>query len=310
MSASADQSTVNEKRPDESTDSSRFFGRQTPPVHIQFGALSHCGSVRTNNEDHFSVVRRRRSREVLLTNLPEHAIPNSLHDDAFTMVVADGIGGAAFGELASIIALQTSWDLTSHAFKWHFQMNEVEAEEVKEMLALYGQLIHQRLRDEAASDPRLTGMGTTITGALTIGFDAFIAHVGDSRAYLFRDGMLEQLTKDHTVAQKLVDAGAIASVTDVSRRMRNMLANCLGGYHRSVDVEVNQVHLSDGDQLLLCTDGLTDMVADAEIARTLRADHEPQDACQALVQQALEQGGRDNVTVIVARYARPPKSAE
>jgi serine/threonine protein phosphatase PrpC len=198
MSASADQDTVDERITVDVDDlAARLFGPTSPAVRVEFGAISHPGKVRLNNEDHFSVVRRRRSREVLLTNLPDGVVPKSLHDDVYAMAVADGIGGAAFGELASMLALQAGWDLTTHAFKWHFQVNETEADEVEELLKVYGQLIHRKLQDEAAHDPRLAGMGTTITGALSIGTDAFIAHVGDSRAYLFRDGSLERLTRDH-----------------------------------------------------------------------------------------------------------------
>lgn len=235
MSASTDQDTVDDITALLQDDlAAKFFGPTSPAVRVEFGALSHAGKVRSNNEDHFSVVRRRRSRELLLTNLPEGAVPRSLHDEVYAMAVADGIGGAAFGELASMLALRTGWDLTTHAFKWHFQATEGEADELKDLLRTYGQLIHRKLREEAAVDPQLAGMGTTITGALTIGFEAFVAHVGDSRAYLFRDGRLQQLTRDHTLAQRLVDAGAIPSVSAASRRMQHMLVNCLGGNRSDV----------------------------------------------------------------------------
>jgi protein phosphatase len=311
MSASADHDTVDERiTVDVDELSARLFGPRSPEVHVEFGALSHSGKVRLNNEDHFSVVRRRRSREVLLTNLPEHVVPKSLHDDVYAMAVADGIGGAAFGELASMLALQAGWDLTTHAFKWHFQVTETEADELKELLKVYGQLIHGKLQDEAAHDPRLAGMGTTITGALSIGTEAFIAHVGDSRAYLFRDGKLQQLTRDHTLAQQLADAGVIPSVSAASRRMQNMLVNCLGGSRSEVDVDVQQVQLADGDRLLLCTDGLSDMVDDALIAQTLTQHADPQSACRMLVDLALDHGGRDNVTVVLARYESPPAARQ
>jgi protein phosphatase len=311
MSASSDQDTVDERITVDVDDlAAKLFGPTSPVVRVEFGALSHPGKVRLNNEDHFSVVRRRRSREVLLTNLPDDVVPTSLHDDVYAMAVADGIGGAAFGELASMLALQAGWDLTTHAFKWHFQMNESEAEELKELLKVYGQLIHRKLQDEAAHDPRLAGMGTTITGALTIGTDAFIAHVGDSRAYLFRDGILQQLTRDHTLAQQLTDAGVLPSVSAASRRMQNMLVNCLGGSRSEVDLDVHQVQLADGDRLLLCTDGLTDMVDDAEISRILQQHADPKFACEKLVERAIDHGGRDNVTVVLACYGSPLASRD
>lgn len=301
MSVSAEQDTV-----DESIDAghdnlfARFFGPNAPTVKLEFGALSHPGKVRPNNEDHYGVVRRCRSRNVLLTNLPAGFLPQ-VEDVAHALVVADGIGGAAFGELASMFALRAGWDLTSKAFKWHFKMTDGEAEELMDQLRAYGQLMHQALLDRAQEDPRLAGMGTTITGALIVGSEAFLAHVGDSRAYLFRGGSLDPLTRDHTLAQQLVDSGAIPSIDAASRLMQNMLVNCLGGRNRAeIEVDVHRIQLADGDRLLLCTDGLTDMVNEDEIAKVLQQRTAPDDACRTLVELALDHGGRDNVTVVLA----------
>lgn len=307
MNAFHEQDTVDETVLLNSLDelAGKYFGPPATALRVEVGAMSHPGKVRPSNEDHFSVVRRQRSREVLLTNLPSDVLPRSRNDEVYAMAVADGIGGAAFGEMASMLALRTSWDLTTRAFKWHFLVNESEAEELKELLKLYGQLIHRKLQAEADANPRRSGMGTTLTGALSIGTEAFIAHVGDSRAYLFHDGTLQQLTRDHTLAQQLVDSGAIPSVEAASRRMQNMLVNCLGGSRSEVEIDVHQIQLADDDRLLLCTDGLTDMVSDDEIAQTLKRRPDPQDACQTLVEQALNHGGRDNITVILARYGMP-----
>lgn len=313
MSASSDQDTIPDTfAPCHDDLISRFFGPVAAPVRVEIGALSHTGKFRPNNEDHYSVVRRRRSREMILTNMPVDAIPRYQDDEVYAMAVADGIGGAAFGEFASLLALKTGWDLTTHAVKWHFQVNDNEADELKELLKVYGQLIHQRLRQEASGHPQMTGMGTTITAAITIGFDAFIANAGDSRAYLFRDGTLKQLTRDHTLAQHLVDTGAIPTVSAASRRMRSMLINCLGGSGSGVEVDVDQVALHDGDRLLLCTDGLSDMVGDRDIEQVLARHTSPEQAAPELVQLALDNGGRDNVTVIVARFTSivPPPVGE
>jgi len=149
------------------------------------------------------------------------------------------------------------------------------------------------------------GFLVVLTAARTVGPDAFIGHVGDSRVYLFRGGSLQQLTRDHTLAQQLVDAGAIPSVSAASRYMQNMLVNCLGARKREVHVEVHHLGLSDGDRLLLCTDGLTDLVADDQIAQILARDAAPDDTCRALVDAALDRGGKDNVTVVLAKYTIP-----
>ncbi len=147
-------------------------------------------------------------------------------------------------------------------------------------------------------------MGTTLTVAYSVGPEAFIAHVGDSRAYLYRADVLRQLTRDHTRAQECLDAGEPV----LSRSWHHMLTNCLGGSGRPVRVEFHRLHLEDGDQLLLCTDGLNDLVREADIAAILGRRGVPQEAARALVDAALTGGGRDNVTVIVARYAMLPST--
>lgn len=149
-------------------------------------------------------------------------------------------------------------------------------------------------------------MGTTLTGALTIGMVAFIAHVGDSHAYIFRSGRLHRLTRDHTLAEQLVANGILHSIDEASSGFRSTLVNCLGGSFEDVNVDTCHVPLQDGDQLLLCTDGLTDMVPDAEIAQHLAEPRTTQQISQSLIDAALTHGGKDNVTVVVARYSVTP----
>jgi serine/threonine protein phosphatase PrpC len=280
----------------------KYFGPPAAPVCVDFGALSHPGKVRANNEDHYAVVRRRRSRDVLLTNLAAGSLPPSLQEDTYTLIVADGMGGHACGEVASMMALHIAWGLTDSAFKWHFKLTQEEAAELTEMVRVYGQVIHRKLQELGRADPRLAGMGTTLTAVLTAGLDALVAHVGDSRAYLFRAGVLQQLTRDHTLAQQLVDRGVLPSVASATGFMRRVLTNCLGGTSPEVRVETYPLRLADGDRLLLCTDGLTDMLSAEEIRGILAQHPDPQQACGALVDRALEHGGKDNVTVVLARY--------
>ena len=154
-------------------------------------------------------------------------------------------------------------------------------------------------------DTALKGMGSTLTAARSLGRDLLIVHVGDSRAYLFRAGGLHRLTKDHTFAQMLVDSGKLRARDVPSSRVRHVLTNALGGSSEHVDVDVDLLRLEDGDRLLLCSDGLTDLVDDETIARTLADAAASADACAELVQFALDRGGRDNVTVLVAGYAFP-----
>ncbi len=284
----------------------KYFGAEAVPVQVSFGALSHPGKVRTQNEDHFAVVRRYRAREVLLTNMPPQTYP-PLCDNSYALAVADGVGGAAFGEIASMLALQAGYDLTTSAFKWPFKTSESESLELQEAIRVHVQMIHRRLLAESVVGSPLAGMGTTLTGVLTIGFDAFVAHVGDSRAYLFRDNRLHRLTRDHTLAEQLVANGVAKSINDPAvAGFRSVLINCLGGDFEDVSVDTCHVPLQADDQLLLCTDGLTDMVPESEIAQLLAMSRATPQISQSLIDAALDHGGKDNVTVVLARYSVAP----
>ena len=280
----------------------KFFSPPPVTVHVEFGAQTHLGHSRSNNEDHYAIVRRSRSREVLKTNLPPEALPPS-QQDAYAMVVADGVGGESFGELASMFALSSAWELASSEIKWPVKVNPSESQELLDKLELYPRMIDQILRERAQKEPKLLGMATTFTCAYTVGLDAFIAHVGDSRAYLFRDGAIRQLTRDHTVGQDMVDAGVDLDDSPRLRRMRSVLTNWLGGHERKIFVETHHIKLEHNDRLLLCTDGLTDLVTDEQIQETLAAVPNPEDASQQLVEAALGRGGRDNITIVVATYS-------
>ena len=280
------------------------------PVKAEFAARTDPGKVRERNEDNYLVVRRRRERDVLMTSLARELLPQP-EQVTYTLAVADGMGGHAFGDLASYLALRTGWDLGEGEVKWAVKMNEREAHDLDTKAHVFFRLIHRTLHAAAVEQPRLHGMGTTLTICYTTGPELFVMHAGDSRAYrVSRDGRLERLTKDHTVAQVLVDAGVATPDSPEVRRRRHVLTNCLGGPSPGVEVDFSQHHLDDGDLLLLCTDGLTDMVTDDEIRAILAAHPRPDDTCRALVDLALEHGGKDNVTVIVGRYEFPPEGEE
>jgi protein phosphatase len=275
----------------------RHFGPSPPPVKVKFGALSHQGLVRKNNEDHYLVIERRRARTVLLTNVPAGLFPPA-DDISYAMAVADGMGGNVAGELASMLALRSAWDQAPSAIKWNWIIIDEEIEELREKLEIIFQRMNRVLLEVGKAGPEYKGMGTTFTGAFMVGPDAFIAHIGDSRAYLFHAGKLTQLTRDQTMAQACLDAGLPAP-----RSWYHRLTHCLGGPEQHVQVEFHHVHVTNGDQLLLCTDGLSDMLSREEITQALARTTHPQEAAQALVAAALERGGKDNVTVIVANYA-------
>jgi protein phosphatase len=282
--------------------SSEFF--ETEPrdrVRVEVGARTHPGAVRPNNEDNYLVVRRYRGREVLLTSLPREIL-DAPEDEAYTLLVADGMGGTRFGELASLLAVMAGWELGGREVKWPMKMNAQEAGEVEEKARAYFRRIDQAIHAEARGSPRLAGMGTTLTICYSTGPELFVLHAGDSRAYLHRAGVLHRLTRDHNLAQVLIDSGAAQPGSAEVRGMRHVLTNVLGGPTNTVDVEFHHQRLADGDYVLLCTDGLTDVVADDEIARLLDGRPAPPEACGVLVDLALQRRAKDNVTVILARY--------
>ncbi len=277
-------------------------------VEVDVGALSHVGKVRKNNEDHFLVGRLGRSLEPMMTNVPPDFLPQRLDEVGYGFLVADGMGGAVAGEVASALAVNVLIDVVGETAAWGRRIDADEAKLLMERLGNYYNEIHSRLIEEAQSDPRLAGMGTTLTVAYSFCKDLFVAHVGDSRAYLFRQDELHQLTCDHTLAQALAARGQIAPEAVAGHRFKHVLTNVLGGHAGPVQTEIQHIRLEQGDRLLLCSDGLTDMVSDAQIAHVLSHIQGSDQSCRALVDLALEAGGRDNVTVVSARYAFPNES--
>jgi serine/threonine protein phosphatase PrpC len=274
-------------------------------VGVEPGAASHKGMVRPNNEDHYLVARFDRAMQLLMTNLPPGQVPHRSAETAYGMVVADGLGGAAAGEVASRTAITALVDLVLRTPDWIMRPDGDLIEEVKERMDRRFRQISQELVEQARADPGLTGMGTTMTLACSLGADMVVAHVGDSRAYILRQGRLVRLTRDHTLAQALADSGAIERDDEAAHRMRHVLTNVIGAKADSVKAELHRVRLADGDQVLLCTDGLTEMATDAAVADVLRKGGSAAEACDALIDLALAGGGRDNVTAVLARYRIP-----
>jgi protein phosphatase len=288
----------------------------TPPtdstlVRVDLAAVSHQGLVRPNNEDHYLVLHYGRTFEKRLTNLPSREVPDYSEEVGYAMLVADGMGGAVGGEVASQLALVTLLDLLISTPDWIFGTGDQLAEQVERRLAARYRQVDATLRREAEIDPRLSGMGTTMTVARSVSDWLIIGHIGDSRAYLLRQGTLRQLTKDHTLVQCLVDAGQATPEEAGTHPLRHALTRCLGGPAGTceADPDVLHIQLADNDQLLLCTDGLTDIVDAETITSILGSTTSAKRACNKLVKQALKNGGRDNVTVVLARY-RLPQAAD
>jgi PPM family protein phosphatase len=284
---------------DTSDDAVRPFSSS---VRIDVTGLSHPGKVRARNEDHFIVTRIGRYLETVLTSLPSGEVPERAEEVGYAMIVADGMGGHAGGELASRMAISGLIKLVLAMPDWIFRLDETVATDATQRSKRRLRDLNTLLIEHGRQDQAFRGMGTTLTAARTMGRHLQIVHVGDSRAYLLHDARLLRLTRDHTYVQLLVDSGQLSEKEAADFDARHLLVNALGGVSEDVEVDVDQLTLTSGDRLLLCSDGLTDLVDDDTIRQVLIDCRESAEACRRLIDLALAAGGRDNVTVVIASY--------
>ena len=276
-------------------------------VLVEIAARSDRGKKRTNNEDTYLVYRTGRFVERISSNIPESDLASQFEDGGYLMAVADGMGGMKAGEIASREALLTGFRLVLRAPKWLLNLDDpstrnAEIEAFFERVHGYLAGMHAELLHQMKADPSKAGMGTTYTAAYSVGFDLFVVHIGDSRAYLFHDGELRRLTRDHTLAQRLADQGAIPQDEVERHPQRHVLTRVVGGSGGWFRAEIHHTRLQPGDMVLVCTDGLSGTVDEEEIAEMLGRHATSEETCDALLAASLERGAPDNVTMIVARY--------
>ncbi len=276
-----------------------------PPrrVRVSFAGETHAGRVRLNNEDHFLIARLIKAMQVCRTNLPNQGKHRFSDEEGYLFVVADGMGGAAAGEEASRRAVESVESFILNVIHWFLHLGGGEEAALKAEMKRAFEQADLHLFRRAEEHPKYQGMGTTLTLAFNVGPDLFLAHAGDSRAYLARGGTLEQITSDHTLVQLLVAGGQISPEDAKRHRRRNIVTNVVGGPTPGVYAEIHKLRLEDGDVLLLCTDGLTEPV-DAETISEALADQgqDPEASARRLVDLSLDRGAPDNVTVVVARF--------
>jgi protein phosphatase len=282
-------------------------------VAVDFGGATHPGKVRSHNEDAYLVFSTGRSWQRVITSMPEAELPRRFDECGYVMAVADGMGGHRAGEVASGLALRTAVAVILNTPHWSLKLDNPtsrakEIEQTIERAIGYFRSIHQAIIDRAKGDPALASMGTTLTATYSFGGDLFVMHVGDSRVYVWRKGELRQLTRDHTIAQEMADAGALTAEEAAGHRLSHVLTRAIGGGADEIETAVEFHELHDGDAILLCTDGLTNMVSDRGIGAVLERDLPAQEACQALIHRALDAGGKDNVTAVLGKYRLPPKA--
>jgi len=279
---------------------------KSPRLRVLAAGLTHPGRVRKNNEDQFVIARLAKSMQIEASSMDDPGHPRYGEEDGYLLVVADGMGGAAAGERASTLAIESIESFALDTLKWFFHRGRAEEGALLGELRQAVERADRSVFREADADHKLAGMGTTLTLAYTVGADLYIAHVGDSRAYLSRGGELAQVTSDHTLVQMLVDQGVIRPEDAKHHARRNVVTNVIGGPQEGVQAEIHKLAIGEGDILLLCSDGLTEAVKDRDIAAVLSGAEPPEAMARSLVDLALKNGGPDNVTVIVGRYGTLP----
>lgn len=240
---------------------------------MNFFCETDIGRIRKNNEDSY--------------------VSALLDGDVWCFAVADGVGGSAGGEVASRLATDTLMHHLSSVKNW--DPTDTEAILQEAVLAA-----NTMIYEKGASDPDLEGMATTLTACVLHHGQGWLIHVGDSRAYLIDQHMIQQITDDHTLGLEMVKEGRLTPEDASLHPYRHVLTRALG-VKAEVQPVMYRVHPKKGQWLLLCTDGLTNMLRDEQIKTTVDRCQSPEDGVRSLIDEALQRGGHDNVTVILAR---------
>lgn len=266
--------------------------------------LTHRGKVRRENQDHFLLATVHQQVVVHGTSLPSpQTLPLRGERLGTVMLVADGVGGGAAGSEASRLAVEAIARYVSGTLRSYHAAGTAEEGVLLAMLRAAALGAHEAVLADAAADPAHAGMATTLTLVLAVWPWAYAVQVGDSRCYHFCEGRLHQITRDQTVAQELVDQGAMNASQAAASPFGHVLASAIGGDTAAPEVTRLDIH-ERGCVLLLCSDGLTKHVTDLEIAGQVAAMHSAEQLCHALVDLALERGGSDNVTILAGRARR------
>jgi len=261
--------------------------------------LTHPGKVRENNEDHFLVCALQKRMEVYHTSLPDVTNLAGSERLAFLAMVADGVGGAAAGEEASRLALEGVTRYISRALQCYYRSDSADDAGFVEELREAAIKVHNELAAASREDSALRGMATTLTLWLGVWPRAYLLQVGDSRCYRLKDGELMQISRDQTMAEELVDQGIFNRADAARSKWAHVLSSAMGGPQAAPSVR--RLEEDWGSVGLLCSDGLTRHVSDERIRERLISIKSARGACEALLQDALDDGGSDNITIIVGR---------
>ena len=264
--------------------------------------LTDVGQERETNEDQFLIADLDKSMLLRQTSLP----PDD-HTRLFggpqghLFLVADGIGGTPGGGKASRLAVETLSRYVLDTLPWFFSLRGHDEHDLGDELRAALESCQRKIKGAQLADPDRGRMGTTLTLAYILWPRMYVVHAGDCRAYLYRHDTLHQITRDHTIAQKMVEAGQLAPDLAESSRWSHVLYNCIGGGRDDLNPDVYKVTLRAGDTLVLCSDGVAKVVPDGEIAAAVR-DGSAEEVAKRLVARANAAGGPDNITAVVARF--------
>ena len=268
-----------------------------PEGTIEIAGRSDVGLIREHNEDSFLFGDLSGGEKATENNagiLRVEAVPAIL-------MVADGVGGAASGEIASSLATQVAFDsLRKFSERGALKGAVVIADSLQQAVLAANRAIHNHSRENRIHQ----GMGTTATIALVVGSMVYFAQVGDSRAYIIRDGVARQMTKDQSLVQRMVDAGKLTQEQAERSEHRNIILQALGP-EPTITPEFTRDRLQHDDVIILCSDGLSNQVSAGEIAAIVNAKIDLEPICDALIDRAIETGAPDNVTVVAGRYTVP-----
>ncbi|MCU0714122.1 MAG: protein phosphatase 2C domain-containing protein [Pirellula sp.] len=272
-------------------------------VSVRSAGLTHCGSVRDENQDQYVIAEMSRTMVVKSSGLAMSDGTRLLGDSFATIfLVADGMGGHVGGREASRSAIEYFLASILNKLTWVESVTQDNEVAFRKVLEDTLSEAHRELQSFAEKKPELKDMGTTLTMAYVTWPQLYIVHAGDTRCYLYRDRELKLITRDHTVAQQMMMSGRLKPNEGERSPWSNVLVNALGAGAPEVVPDLYCVTLNPDDRLLLCSDGLNKHVSDERIAVSLSQRNVPEETTGALVKMALEGGGSDNVTVLVADF--------
>jgi protein phosphatase len=276
-------------------------GQKPSDDQLDLFGLTHPGKVRTENQDHFLLCTVHPQVVIHGTSLPTpERLPLRGQRIATLMLVADGVGSGSGGGEASQLAVETITGYVSSTLRCYHAAGTTADKEFLDALRSAALEAHVAVRAGATAQPEVRRMATTLTLTIAVWPWAYVVQVGDSRCYHFAEGVLRQVTRDQTMAQDLVDRGALPAERIAQSPFRNVLISAIGGDEATP--EVTRVDVSRrGTVLLLCSDGVTKHVPDPVIAEQIRTMESSEQLCRRILELALEGGGSDNITVIAGR---------